>query len=282
MKNTIILSILFSFVISCKGQDKNEKKKTESKVYMGNCKGEYSTKEKLTEKDKNWILNSADIERIIKLSSPITEEEWHFSYPITPCNIAVQNYLYNGKKYTLNINGGSYISVSDGKKTQLLGCDQPECKKYFLKSKENMEDENLSSSNDPQSLKNTYKVNFIKSNRNDILIVEKYSNYYILKAQTDDRIFFIKTFSCDFIEIDNQPKNEQTFNLILGFTDQYQNLLQKIVIPVFFKNNDLYVEKLFINTLATSARTGNQEWMKKEIHQKSFLSQLDIDKILSK
>lgn len=146
MKNILIsFSILFSFIISCKRQDKEEKKKIEIAIYVAKCKGEYSTKEKLTEKDKTWFLNENDIDEIMNLSAPITEDEWHFSYPITPCNIDVKNYLYKGKKYDLQINGGSYLSLFDGKTTLILGCNLPDCKKYFLKPKENMEEEDITS-----------------------------------------------------------------------------------------------------------------------------------------
>ncbi|WP_223607266.1 hypothetical protein [Chryseobacterium sp. OSA05B] len=139
MKN-IISFILCSFTLfySCKGQDKEEKKQLKAPVYFVNCKGEYSTGEKLSERDKKWSLNKNDIDKIMSLSSPITENEWHFSYPMTPCNIDVKNYFYKRKKYDLQINGGSYISLYDGKTTILFGCDSPECQKYFLKSVENM------------------------------------------------------------------------------------------------------------------------------------------------
>ena len=282
MKNFLILLPLIFLFYNCKGQDKDEKKRIETKVYVANCKGEYSTKEKLAEKDKAWSLNSNDIEKIMKLSVPITEEEWHFSYPITPCNIDIKDYLYKGKKYDLQINGGSYISFFDGKKTQILGCELPECKKYFLKSKENIDEEDLPSSfNSNSTQTKSYKVNFNKSDKNDLIIIEKNKNDYTLKAQTDNKVFFTKNIDCDFIEIDTAIKNKQAFNLILGYTDQYQNASRKIVIPVFFKNNDLFIEKLFIATLGISAKTGEEEWMQKEIYEKITLKQLDLDKILS-
>ncbi|MFS4470722.1 hypothetical protein [Chryseobacterium sp. T20] len=282
MKNFLILLPLIFFFYSCKGQDKDEKKRIETKVYVANCKGEYSTKEKLTERDKAWSLNSNDIEKIMNLSVPITDEEWHFSYPITPCNIDIKGYSYRGKKYDLQINGGSYISFFDGKKTQILGCELPECKKYFLKPKENMNEEDIPPSSNSKSAQNkNYSVNFNKSDKNDLILIEKNTNDYTLKAKTDNKVFFTKNISCDFIEIDTTTKNKQAFNLILGYTDQYQNTSRKIVIPVFFKNNDLFIEKLFIATLGTSAKTGEEEWMQKEISEKTSLKQLDLDKILS-
>lgn len=144
-----------------------------------------------------------------------------------------------------------------------------------------MEEDLPSSSNSESVQTKNYRVNFNKNNKNDILFVEKNTNDYTLKAQTDNKVFFTKNFSCDFIEIDTIPKNKQAFNLVLGYTDQYQNISRKIVIPVFFKNNDLFIEKLFIATLGISAKTGEEEWMQKEIYEKITLKQLDLDKILS-
>ncbi|MCC3217592.1 hypothetical protein LIV57_20220 [Chryseobacterium sp. X308] len=145
--------------------------------------------------------------------------------------------------------------------------------------KENMDEEDLPSLNSTQT--KNYRVNFNKSDKNDLIIIEKNTNDYTLKAQADNKIFFTKNIDCDFIEIETNTKNKQVFNLILGYTDQYQNTSRKIVIPVFFKNNDLFIEKLFIAALGTNAKTGDEEWMQKEISEKISLRQLDLDEILS-
>ncbi|SIS56512.1 hypothetical protein SAMN05421786_101238 [Chryseobacterium ureilyticum] len=285
MRNIIILSLLFSVILSCKGQDKDENKKTQVTTYFAKCEGQYSTGEKLNQKDKIWSLNSDDVDKIMSLATSITEDEWHFSYLITPCNIDVNNYLYKGKKYDLQINGGSYISLFNGKTTILLGCDLPECKKYFLKSKESMEEDTTSlSNNDSNELGQTksYKVDFNKSDYQDIIIVEKKAEGYNVEAKSNNVIFFNKNFICDYIDIETKTKNNQAFNLILSFIDQYQNIFRKVVIPVFFKNNNLYIEKIFIATLGTSARTGEEEWIKKEVSKKTPLKQLDLNEFLSK
>lgn len=284
MKNILIsFLILFSFMISCKGQDKDGKKQEKAITYYAKCEGEYSNGEKLNEKDKTWSLNKADIDKIINLSNPITEDEWHFSYPITPCNIDVKDYLYKGKKYDLQINGGSYVSLYDGKETLLLGCDSPECKKYFLKSKENMQEEEVtyppSNSTKSEQIRK-YNISFNKNDKQDILTVQKTADGYNLEAKANNKILFSKKFVCDFIDIETNTKNNQTFNLILGYTDQYQNVFRKIVIPVFFRNNDLFIEKLFISSLGTSAKTGEEEWIRKEVSEKSSLKQLELDKVL--
>ncbi|MDV7698280.1 hypothetical protein N6B72_15250 [Chryseobacterium soli] len=277
--------LLIIGVVSCNGQDKDEKKQLEKAVYIATCKGKYSTGEELTDKDKTWTLNKNEIDKMMILSHPITENEWHFSYPITPCNIDVKNYVYKGKKYNLQINGGSYVSLFDGKDKILLGCDLPDCKKYFLKKVENMEEEDTTSSlptkKDEQSVQiKSYKVEFNKNKIQDILLVEKKDNGFILEAKSDNTAFFNKNFVCDFIDIETNTKNNQAFNLTLGYTDQYQKTFRKVVIPVFYNNNDLYIEKIFITTLGTSAKTGDEEWIRKEISKKTSLKELDLDDIL--
>lgn len=56
--------------------------------------------------------------------------------------------------------------------------------------------------------------------------------------------------------------------------------IQKSCDSSFFKNNDLYIEKIFIATLGTSAKTGEEEWMKKKF-PKTPLKQLDLNEIIS-
>lgn len=170
MKKSLII-ISFITLFSC---STNEKKQIATTVYIANCKGEYSTGEQLSKKDKAWSLNKSQVDEIMSLSNPITESEWLFSYPNTPCNIDVKNYLYKGKNYDLQINGGSYVSLFDGKTTILLGCELPECKKYFLKAIESMEKEiksplSTNSSEQTTQIKN-YNINLNKNNIPDLLI----------------------------------------------------------------------------------------------------------------
>ncbi|MBD3907159.1 hypothetical protein [Chryseobacterium muglaense] len=289
MKNILIyFTILFLFIVSCKGQDKdvkiNDNQKAE--IYSAKCQNEYSTGEKVSTRNKNWSLRKKDIDEIMKLSSEITENERHFSYPVTPCNIDVKNYSYKGKKYNMQINGGSYLSLFDGQKIIILGCDLPNCKKYFLRPKENMNEEEDSSlfqnnSNKSTATKN-YKIDLNQNNIQDVLLVEKKDTGYTLKAQIDNQIIFNKTFECDFIEIETNTKNNQKFNLILEYADQYQKTFRKIVFPVFYKNNDLFIEKVFIATLGTNAKTGNEEWVNKEIIEKYLLKNIDVDSLILK
>ncbi|WP_294251236.1 hypothetical protein [uncultured Chryseobacterium sp.] len=287
MKNTTIyLTLLSLFIISCKRQEKdvkiNDKQKAE--IYFAKCQGEYTTGEKISERDKNWSLKKKDIDEIMKLSSEITENEWHFSYPVTPCNIDIEGYYYNGKKYDIQINGGSYLFIYDGEKTIISGCDLPDCRKYFLRSKENMsEEENISPPHDSKPVVvKRYDIDFNKNNVQDVLLVEKKATGYTLTGKIDNNFFFSKTFECDFIEIDISTKKNQAFNLVLGYADQYQKPFRKMIFPVFYKNNDLFIEKVFIATLETNARTGNEEWINKEKTEEHLLKNIDIDSILLK
>ena len=71
MKNTSIhFTLLFLFILSCKGQDKDVKvnDKQEIEIYLANCQSEYSTGEKVSGRDKNWSLRKKDIDEIMKLS----------------------------------------------------------------------------------------------------------------------------------------------------------------------------------------------------------------------
>lgn len=286
MKNILIHLILLLFITSCKGQDKEVKinSKQKAEIYLAKCQEEYTNGEKVSENEKNWSLRKKDIDEIMKLSSEITENELHFSYPITPCNINVKNYSYNGKEYDIQINGGSHLSIYDEKKTIILGCDSPSCKKYFLMPKENMSEEEDPSSS--QNIKSTvvkkYDIDFNKNNFQDALLVEKKETGYTLIGKIDNKIFFNKTFECDFIEIETIAKNHQAFNLVLEYVDKYQKTFRKMIFPVFYKNNDLLIEKVFIATLGTSAKTGSEEWVNKEKTEKSSLKNIDIDSIILK
>lgn len=287
MKNIILgLSFLLVFFYSCKGQDKESKNETaktqKSAKHIANCNGNYSTGEKLTDKDKKWSLTSKDIDTIMKLSNEITENEWHFSYPITPCNIEVKDYIYNGKKIDLLINGGSFISFVENNKNIILGCALPECSKYFLKAKEDMSDVESDSeitSNSEEVKK--YKIDFNGNNLEDLLLIKNDDSGINLEAQTDKRTFLKIKYSCDFLDVNTKPKNNQTFNLIIGYSDQYKKTFRKVVIPVFYKKNDLFIDKIFISTFGTNAKTGNEEWLSKEIKKSTSLRSLDLDAILS-
>ncbi|WP_027381954.1 hypothetical protein [Epilithonimonas caeni] len=274
------LIIILSFFISCKGQDKEEKTNQNQKVktYSAICSGDYSTGEKLSAKDKQWSLNKKEIDDLMKMSTEISENEWHFSYPVIPCNIEVENYSYKGKKYNLSINGGSYISLYDGKETKVLGCDSPECSKYFLKSKENMEESAETPSKSSQEEKK-YNIDFNRNGILDLLTVKKNNSDVVLEIEEDNKPLFTKYFNCDSFEIETNVRYNQAFNIKLEYTNQYQKVFKKVVIPVFYKGNNLIIEKIFISNFGTSAKTGNEEWINKEISNNTTLEKLDLDEV---
>ncbi|WP_262151232.1 hypothetical protein [Chryseobacterium foetidum] len=125
-----------------------------------------------------------------------------------------------------------------------------------------------------------YEIDFNKDDTKDVLLVEKNEAGYRLDAKIDDKTFFSKIFECDFIAIETNTKNNQTFNLVLEYADQYQKPFRKIVIPVFYKNKVLFIEKIFIATLGVTAKTGNEEWLQKEIKLKTDLKNLNLDEII--
>ncbi len=137
--NIFCLLFLLTGLISCNGQRKEENKKNE--MYSARCEGTYSTGKNVTEDEKNWKLSKSDILSIIKLSQEIDEQDIHFSYPITPCNIDINHFNINGRFVNLSINGGSFLYLTENGKTKILGCGDPKCKKYFILPKEEMDDD---------------------------------------------------------------------------------------------------------------------------------------------
>lgn len=276
----LITSVLFLF--NCKGQDKEKKSNSpEAKAYTANCVGDYSTGEKTGVNDKNWSLTRSELNTIIDLSFEISESEWHSAYAITPCNIEVDSILYKDQFYNAKINGGSYLSLVQGNRLVILGCDSPKCKEYFLREKENMlEDGEKSDKSSIQLNTIKYKVNFNKNGSTGLIIVKKQETENELTAQIGSDVFFQKTFICDHLNIDTSSQYGQAFNLKLEYEDQYQKVFRKIVIPVFYKSGDFVIEKVFISTLSQSAKTGEEEWYNNEIKKKTYLRNLDLEKLI--
>lgn len=271
--------IILSFFTICKGQntDKKTKQREKNEKYYAYCTGNYSTGEVLTKKEENWALNKKEIDSILKISKEISENEWHFSYSITPCNIKIKNYHYNGKNYDLSINGGSYISLFDGKKNILLGCSTQDCNKYFLKSKEKM-NEDSSTSNKFQYKQ--YPIDFNKNTIADFLIVKKNSSNFVIEAKVDNNSLVTQEFDCDVLQIETNVKYGQVFNLKLEYTDQYQKKFRKVIIPIFYIKNNLVIKKIFISKYGINAKTGNEEWINKEYEKNSNLKDLELDDFL--
>lgn len=278
--------LLLLVIISCNGQGENNKAKvsivkesTKNNFYKSKCNDTILFTGQKFASGNNWILSSQQVEEILKLSVEIDEDEWHFSYPITPCNIEIKNYSFKGRKYDLQINGGSYISLYDGKKTIILGCDSPQCHKFFLLPKENMKDDEGDS--EYNFIDRKYEVDFNKDQLSDLLIIKQNGSEFILKIIDDHKLVLTKKFSCDTFDIDTNVKNKQTFNLKLEYSDQYQKVFRKVVIPVFYEKKTFIIKKIFTSNFVMSARTGNEEWLNKEISTNLNLENLDLDIIFS-
>lgn len=280
-----IFLILFTsvlFLFSCKGQDKEKKiNLSETKAYTANCIGDYSTGEKIGANDKKWSLTRSELSTIINLCSEISENEWHSAYSITPCNIEIDSILYKGQFYNAKVNGGSYLSLNQGARIIILGCDLPQCNQFFLKERENMVDEEEQFDNLPSQFSTVkFEVDFNKNGSKGLLLVKTHNSESELTAKIDGKVFFQKTFTCDDLSIDTNGKYGQSFNLKLEYTDQYEKIFRKIVIPVFYKKGDFVLETIFISTLSQSAKTGEEEWFNNEIKKKTSLRNLDLEELI--
>lgn len=110
----------------------------------------------------------------------------------------------------------------------------------------------------------SYKVNFNKNNYQDIISVEKKEEGYNVEAKSNNETFLTKALSV-IIQILKRKQKQSNVQFNVELYRSISKCIQKSCDSVFFKNNDLYIEKIFIATLGTSAKTGEEEWMKKEI-----------------
>jgi len=271
----ILRLLLICYIFnSCNGQQREEKQNEKNSMYSAKCEGTYSTGKSVTEDEKNWKLSKSDILSIIKLSQEIDEQDIHFSYPVTPCIIDISHFNVNGRFVNLRINGGSFLSLTENGKTKILGCDDPKCKKYFILPKEEVDDDKF----DFKKKLDGYKID----KNNDSIVIKKIneSGESTLNIYKNKKVILTKNFSSDRLTIDLNVKYNQLFNLKLEYKDQYGNTFRKITIPIFFKEDNFYIEKLFIESLALSAETGNNELSYKEKLVKIRLKDFDVDKFL--
>ncbi|KAA0125953.1 hypothetical protein FY557_19895 [Chryseobacterium sp. SN22] len=130
MRKIITLFIVFTTVI-LKSQTKNENTLFNAKCAIGEVSSE----------ERNWKLKKKDIDDVVNLSLKSQEIKslvtLDLAYTKSNCEITVNNLLYNNKKYTVVLNAGNYITLFDGKKRKLYGCDDVKCNKYFPILKEN-------------------------------------------------------------------------------------------------------------------------------------------------
>lgn len=156
MKN-LLLFVSLLFIISCgnnkKASQKEEKtiertiefiellKKSQkekidfSLLQIKNLENQF---ENTTDKDslasEKWTINLSKFKKIIALSTPISEAEKHYAYDIKLKSINGIA-IYEKDTLSFTINGGGWLYISDVNNENnyiLLGCNLPECEKYFI------------------------------------------------------------------------------------------------------------------------------------------------------
>jgi hypothetical protein len=78
-----------------------------------------------------WTIAIKDIPELIKECKTITGQEWHHMFDVLPCIISGQ-LKQNGQSFKLEINGGSWMSVTVSDTTILLGNYRKHDEKYFI------------------------------------------------------------------------------------------------------------------------------------------------------
>lgn len=86
---------------------------------------------------KSWHLNAKDIEMIIRKSRVITGSDAHDLYYRLPCRYEADVKI-NGTEYSLMLNAGSFLYLSNQSARLYLGCSDEACAKFFLESGGNM------------------------------------------------------------------------------------------------------------------------------------------------
>lgn len=139
-----------------------------------------------------------------------------------------------------------------------------------------MEDE---SSLDQQSEKKVFMLHSAKATR---ILVSETNSGFLLEVEINGKITLTKIFDCDSLTVDPNVKFGQAFNLLMTYSDQYKIPFRKIVIPVFYENNEFRISKIFVSTRNVSAKTGNEEWVIKEIQKSISLKDLNLQAVIEK
>jgi hypothetical protein len=84
-----------------------------------------------TSKCSEWILTKADIEQVIKNAVPIGGTTWDLSFLVLSCTKSVA-LRQNGEQFKMELNAGSFYSVTSADTTLLFGDYKKSDRKFFL------------------------------------------------------------------------------------------------------------------------------------------------------
>lgn len=83
-----------------------------------------------TSRCNSWVLNKFQIAAIIRNCEPIEGTTWDLSFAVFSCSKSV-TVLQENKQYNIELNAGSYFTVSDGDSSAIFGDYKKEDRKYF-------------------------------------------------------------------------------------------------------------------------------------------------------
>lgn len=78
-----------------------------------------------------WKLSAGDVMKIFSLVKPISSEAKGGLYNSLPCYYEAE-VLYEGKKYTMEINAASFIVLYNKNSIVYFGCPSEVCKPFFI------------------------------------------------------------------------------------------------------------------------------------------------------
>jgi hypothetical protein len=80
-----------------------------------------------------WAIPVGSVATIIKGCVPVDPMDWHHEFDVLPC-IVTGTLVQGGRNYTYELNAGSWLYVSCGDSTMILGSYAKEAKRYCLSS----------------------------------------------------------------------------------------------------------------------------------------------------
>ena len=260
----IVLFILLICLQSCNSQNKK------SSFTVNSLKKEIDLKKTKLESNINvlfynkWKLKANDIEKILKLSQPISDEEFHDLYEVTPC-VYKCKIIDNKKSYSLEINSGSFITITDDKTIKILGCKSDECKDFFIFPHQGAEINErivnkiymkiLDSVNTSKSIKS--KINnswYGKYTFNNNNFEQGYREYTISIDEKKCFIYAGTLPACEIVCIPKKNGNQIDFFYDSQLTDRSTysyELVQKsehgdLIFSIYLKNNKKFVKSPLI------------------------------------